>query len=492
MKNREASIPTGDYLQTETVCRLLGLDENIPLTLEEMRLNLKVTFHLLNPISASLNKFFDSLRLGFEELDIQTFDFEETLDEEGKVKPGYAVFVAGMNDDAKDMMVNRVNSLYNNPIIGVYEGKSPVNSDDTNQDKLDSIITILAYDVVHVAIFMDKKSWSIGTMNGAIIQTPHSNNIKNAILECLIPKLTAQVIPPNLLVDISYRHNFFDASQAEYANILDDFSKAALLLNKHRLIMSHTKVSSLKFKNKFHERVIRAFLDQRSGMSYGFMVWQLPVKSKPAILADSENITQYYPDGNYIPISFLGKNYLVETPDVWVLSTRSGCDKTNLDIDKDIVRMGLSAGNIILDLPKGVESEQDVKPSYDTLAILAHALGNSIISSLQKAILGDNKFSQNLDNKGASLFHWHGELEEHQSLVKHFVHGTTNPSVSCSTPQSAVYSLMGKLQALEESILQNAEFLGDIHIEPHHGTNISSIKNLEEVVIFLKEYYPVA
>ena len=487
-----ASIPTGDFLVTESVSRILGLDPNIPLTLEDMRLKLKVTFHLLNPISASLNNFFDSLRLAFEELGIQTFDFDETLDETGKVKPGYAVFVAGMTDNGQDMMVNRVNSLYNNPIIGLYAGKSPVNPEDSNQDKLDSIITVLAYDVVHVAIFVDKNSWTIGTMNGAIIQTPHSKDLKNTILGCLVPKLTAQVIPPNLLVEISYRHNSFDASQLQYADIIDDFSKAALLLSEHNLIMSHTKVSSLNFKNTFHERVIRHYLDHRSGMSYGFMVWQLPVKSRPAILADADNKEQYYPDGNYIPVTFLGNNYLVETPDVWVLSTRSGCDKTNLDISKDIVRMGLSDGNIILDLPKGVDDEQDVKPSYDTLAIMAHALGNSIINSLMKAILGDNKFSQNLDNKGVSLFHWHGELEAHQLLENHFVHGAANPSVSCSTPQSAVYSFMGKLQALEDCIVQKGEFLGDIHIEPHHGTNISSIKSLEEIVIFLQKYYPVA
>ena len=122
MKNKVSSIPTGDFLPTETVSRILGLDENLPLTMEEMRQNLKVTFHLLNPISDYLNNFFNSLRWAIEELGIQTFDFEETLDGAGKVKPGYAVFVAGMTDDAKDMMVNRVNSLYNNPIIGLYEG----------------------------------------------------------------------------------------------------------------------------------------------------------------------------------------------------------------------------------------------------------------------------------------------------------------------------------------------------------------------------------
>ena len=143
------------------------------MNLDEMRKNLKVTFYQFNPVSKFLHSFADKLLEGFRELGIQVLDFQDTLDEKNKVKPNITVIAAGMSDDAKDMMVNHVSSLYNNPVIGLYERESPVDQDDSNQEKLNSIISILAYDVVHLAIFVNESGWTIGTMNGAIIPTPH-------------------------------------------------------------------------------------------------------------------------------------------------------------------------------------------------------------------------------------------------------------------------------------------------------------------------------
>ena len=473
-----------EYLKTESISRILGLKEDVPLSLEEMRANLKVTFYQINPISEALASFFNKLRLSFEEMGVEVLDFNDTLDESNKVKPNITVFVAGLSNETEGLIVSQVNSLYKNPIVALYEGESPVNPDDTNQDKLNSIISVLAYDVVHLAIFVNDLNWTICTMNGAIIPTLHSDEISNTIENCLIPKLTAQVIPPNILADIDFRYDSFNPLKPAYSSVIDDLKSASLLLKEDGLIMSHTKVGSLSYKSKFHERVVSAYLDHRTGMSYGFMTWQLPVNSKPAILDDSE-VYKNHSTATYVNISILDKEYIVEIPDVWVVATRSGSDKSKLDVASDIVQIGLSNGKIILDLPVGIEKDADVKPSYDTLAILAHAVGNSIVSSLLKAEIGDNPFSQALDTKGLSLFHWHGYLEKEQLPLNHFEHGEENPSVSCSTQQSAVYSLIGKLEALENSISRKADFHGDIHVEPHHGTNISSILSLTEIVEFL-------
>lgn len=475
-------------MSAKTVNRILGFNEEIPLSLAEMIKGLKITFFQISPVSDSLNEFYAELKANFKELGVQVIYFKDSLDDSGKVKPDIAVFVAGMNDDY--LMVNHVSSLYKNPIIGLYEKKCPAQSSDSNQEKLDAVVSVLAYDVVHMAIFVDSENWTICTMNGAIIVTPRKEDLKPTVLDCLVPKLTAQVVPPNILSDITYRNGVFDPESADFTQIVNDISEAALLLKKNGLIMSHTSVDSLKHKSKFHERIVRAYLDERTGMSYGFMAWQLPIKAKPAILIDSERKEKNHANSKGIQINFLGIDYLVDTPDVWVLVTRSGSDKTHLDISKDIVRLGLSDGQIILDLPSREDEVQEIKPSYDTNAILAHALGNSIISSLLKTVIGDNSFSTVLENDGVSLFHWHGFLSAQQLPVHHFDHGSDNPSVSCSTRQSAVYSLTGKIEALEKSVIENSPFLGDVHIEPHHGTNISSTQRLTEIVEFLQQYYP--
>ena len=475
-------------VSAETVNEILGFNEGIPLSLEGMVGDLKVTFFQKNPLSYSLNNFYNKLKLSFEELGVEIINFEDALNDAGKVKPNIAVFVAGMSDDY--LMVNYVTSLYKNPIIGLYEGKCPAKASDSNQEKLDAVVSVLAFDVVHLAIFVDDQGWTICTMNGAIIPTTIEEDINSTVLECLVPKLTAQVVPPNVLSEISYRKGVFNPKSAEFALIIRDMAEAALSLKENGLIMSHTSVDSLKHKSKFHERIVRAYLDERSGMSYGFMSWQLPINSKPAILTAERLFESNGSQSNYIPVNFLGKEYMVDIPDVWVLVTRSGCDKTNLDISKDIVRMGLSNGKIILDLPLGAQNGQEFKPSYDTNAILAHALGNSIVSSLLKKVIGENHFSAALEHEGISLFHWHGYLSEQQLPENHYDHGINNPSVSCSTRQSAVYSLTGKIEALEKSLRKDTPFLGDVHIEPHHGSNISSTQRLTAIVEFLKQYYP--
>ena len=484
MKNGSMGVEVREYLELDSVRRILGLKEDVPLNLEGMRANLKVTFYQIDPISEVLGSFLNKLRLGFEDLGIQVLDFIDTLDESNKVKSDITVFVAGLTNETESLMVSRVSSLYKNPIVALYEGESPVNPEDTNQDKLNSIISVLAYDVVHFAVFVNDLNWTICTMNGAIITTSHGDEISSTIENCLIPKLTAQVIPPNILTDIDFRYDSFNPLETKYSYVIDDLKRASLLLKEDGLIMSHTKVSSLSYKNKFHERVVNTYLDHRTGMSYGFMTWQQPVNSKPAIAKEYE-----YHNGesetDLVTISFLEKKYIVEIPDVWVVATRSGSDKTKLDATSDLVQMGLSNGKIILDLPVGIDKDADVKPSYDTLAILAHAVSNSIVSSILKAEIGDNTFSRALDTKGLSLFHWHGYLEKGQFPLNHFEHGEENPSVSCSTQQSAVYSLLGKLEALENSIISETDFHGDIHVEPHHGTNISSILSLSEIVEFL-------
>ena len=60
-------------------------------------------------------------------------------------------------------------------------------------------------------------------------------------------------------------------------------------------------VAELNFRNKFYKLIGKKYLDNRNGMSYGFVARQLPTD--------------------------LSK----EIPDVWVLTSKSGSDKSKLD-----------------------------------------------------------------------------------------------------------------------------------------------------------------
>jgi len=100
-------------------------------------------------------------------------------------------------------------------------------------------------------------------------------------------------------------------------------------------------------------------------------------------------------------------------------------------------------------------------------------VGNAIVACVLARVRPDAPFVAMMREGGAALAHWHGLINPAILPRGYFVHGAGNPPVSCSTFQSAVYALTGKLGALEQSLREGVPFLGDVHVEPFHGTNIT-------------------
>jgi hypothetical protein len=238
-------------------------------------------------------------------------------------------------------------------------------------------------------------------------------------------------------------------------------------------MLFHTSLDSLEFRNRYYQKIAAAYLDHRSGMSYGFLARQLPADIAPAAPLAGNGLPEDAPGGHSVVVTIAGRSYRVDVPDVWVLTTRSGCDKSNVDVDRDIVLMGLVKGNVVFETPEGTDMRVDCRPSYDTLTILAHAAGNAIVACLLARIQPGAPFAAMMREGGAALAHWHGLINRDILPPGYFLHGSANPPVSCSTFQSAVYALTGKLGALEQSLQDGVPFRGDVHVEPFHGTNIT-------------------
>ena len=166
-----------------------------------------------------------------------------------------------------------------------------------------------------------------------------------------------------------------------------------------------------------------------------------------------------------------------------------GAKKNSLDPKKDLVEIGLiqgkNRGRIYLKTPEGCLSDNSAKPSFDTLTILAHALGNALTASILMRIRPEAGFPLHLSRYGASITHWHDYPQSEQLPEGYFLHGQENPPVSCSTPQSAAYSLRGKIEALEKALENDTEYRGDVHVEPNHGTNIVGMLSLAETAELL-------
>jgi hypothetical protein len=221
-------------------------------------------------------------------------------------------------------------------------------------------------------------------------------------------------------------------------------------------------------------------------MSYGFFARQLPVTVEPALILDESESTDNHGkhEVGMIRIRVQGVTMLVPVPQVRVMTTRSGCRKNQLEAKSDLVEIGLiqrnGRGRAYLKTPMGCSPDIVAKPSFDTLTILAHALGNALTASILMTLRPEARFPRHLAKFGASMTHWHDYPAVELLPEGYHLHGENNPPVACSTPQSAAYSLLGKIAALEIALEQGRAYRGDVHVEPCHGTNIVGILSLAE------------
>jgi hypothetical protein len=104
---------------------------------------------------------------------------------------------------------------------------------------------------------------------------------------------------------------------------------------------------------------------------------------------------------------------------------------------------------------------------------MSHALGNAFVGSLLARLQPDAKFLRLLRSGGLGIAHWHGYLPTEKHPPGYAVYGKDNVPFACSTPQSAILALECKLAAFQQQFVSTSDYEGDIHVEPHHGTNMA-------------------
>jgi len=463
---------------------ILGMPRAVPLTPRQMAASLRVVFYPHVTESARVRAFAGRLADALTRCGAAVVPYEEALipGSRDKLQEGLVVITAG-EAAAGNLAVDHVSNLRSTTLVGIVDGPCPADLQQQLQDKLNSVVKALAWNVVQVVMFVDEDAWTVCTMNGAIVRFGNDEDFDHEVLSILVPKLAAPVVPPHA-ADFDMREGELDVSANGCAAYAGDFASSGPAWAGTGLMLFHTSMESLEFRSRFYQRVVQAYLDHRSGMSYGFLARQLPVELEPALTLKEarQRLTAVdwtverhtmLGDDLYIRVDVQGGPLVVRVPPVWVLTTRSGCDKSNLDVRRDVVLMGLSGGKILFETPSGTSTRIDCKPSYDTLTILAHAVANAIVAAVLLKMLPGSRFPAMLRQSGLALAHWHGTIDRSALPEGYVVHGEHNPPVSCSTFQSAIYALTGKLQALEQSLEQGREFAGDVHVEPFHGINIT-------------------
>ncbi|HHE31791.1 MAG TPA: hypothetical protein ENL07_03970, partial [Chlorobaculum parvum] len=422
--------------------RLLGIPTATPLDPASMSARLRVAICPAPELSERLQAFTTALREAFRQCGVTMVDAAPENGRPSRFEAGTAVIAPGSFPD-KLLPINRVSTLYNNLIVGVYDEPPPVRDGQTPQEALDAVIGRLAWEMVHLLIYVTDETWTVCSMNGGIttFRTPLPE--ARDVLESLIPKITAQVVPPRD-GDLELRDGALKTATPEFRQIAADFVACGRRWAANPRFMNHTSRGSLDYRNDFYRKIVSRYLDDRSGMSYGFFARQLPVAGKPALEAnDTDEVEK-----NLVPVTVAGKRLLVPVPDVRILTTRSGCRKTAIDPERDLVQIGLdTASKPWIATPEGLPEDFVTRPSFDTLTIIAHAVGNTMIASILRTLRPDSRFPKLLERFGSGMTHWHHYPDDDMIPKGYIKHGKENPPVSCSTPQSAAYSLLGKLEA---------------------------------------------
>lgn len=467
-------------MNTETIRQLLGITKPAPLTLTEMGRTLRVCFYPKTTLTPRLRLFEQRLRRVLADCGVQALDYGEALsmDSNKRVCAGIVTIAVGETID-QDLPIRYVSNLSENTVVQILDNGCPAHEHKVLQKKLNAIMADMAWNFAHVLVYLEPSGDpTVCNMNGAITTCQDDRELAAV----LIPKLAAPVVPPRKADFLLCEHAFDPLDHENHASVRD-IVDSGNTWETTGLMVAQTPVSTLQFRNSFYRKLGSAYLDHRTGMSYGFLARQLPVPSlKPALTVgearkywgmkvDERQELFEHDCARFLCLTVDDQSYVLPVPHVWTLSTRSGCEKTRLNAECDVVRYGLHNGQIIFEVPGGASVSTDCKPSYDTLVIIAHALSNAIIASLLARLQPNSPFIGQVQKHGVALAHWHGFLADSQIPDGYLVHGKDNPAVSCSTPQSAIYAMRGKMRLLENG--GAARLKGDIHIEPHHGTNFT-------------------
>lgn len=517
-------------LSRETYKKILAIDEEVALTPLEMSDKMNVTFFpYINPeTSQEVKDFTKNLKKIFEELKVNIVPFEKSLTKvpyrkiiksflkilgnnlmyiirlisdrpqkniyfnfqaikyvfkRKKVKKGISIIATG-EQDISEMPMEYITSFKDSSVISILDFPKNISKDSSFNEHFDMSMNLFVHNMSNIILGVDKEKFILYNFNGSHPIYPIDENLKEYLLGSLIPKIVAPIRPYKLEEFILSTSNF-SINDSTHTEVINDLVVGAKKFAETNLYPKGKKIDELPFRNKFFKWIGQLHLDHRNGMSFGFLAHQLPGEVEK--LTETTKTEDFFVDENnnfHIVIPILGKRYDLLLPTIWVISQKSGSDKTNFIPERDLIKMGLTNGKMIIETSIGKTIDPTYKPSFDTKVILAHALGNAIIASIFDHFGQNEKFVEQYAKKGFSLSHWHGYIHPDYIPKNFHVHGIHNPHVACSSPQSAIYALDGKLSKFIEVYEKGDLFMGDIHIEPHHGINVNFF-SLSELADYL-------
>ncbi|NEQ49338.1 MAG: non-ribosomal peptide synthase [Leptolyngbya sp. SIO3F4] len=303
---------------------------------------------------------------------------------------------------------------------------------------------------------------SVLNMNLSDAALPISQ-VDHFVLKSLIPKIYVPILPlPLSRFEVSH----YNPEESPYVERVIQLGHDLAPMN---LLPSGFKIDNV-ITRRSHRDIVNWMANGRTGVSYGFVAYAEPPKYVGPIQIDElEWETLTVVDGlpaHELRQNNLGRRYLrfpmgdttviQQIPDIWVVSSRSGANKTNLNQTTDVLRIGLQ-DRLLLQLPQAITpATRDIKPSYDLYVMLSLALAAAL-------------FAPQLIQNGMPIVHFHGYPSSTWFTDQEYCVGMHNPSVPCGTYESGVFNFLGIQQLVQQ---HGSEITMASLIEPDHGTNL--------------------
>ncbi|PIQ68221.1 MAG: hypothetical protein COV91_05270 [Candidatus Taylorbacteria bacterium CG11_big_fil_rev_8_21_14_0_20_46_11] len=412
-----------------------------------------------------------------------------------RVKRGISVIALGEHEIRK-LPIDFTSSFSESQVISIVDWPEHISAETDFHTHFDTAMGLFAKHMANIVIPVSDKRWMVYNFNASHPIYAFDDSFDRHVLHTLIPKIAAPIRPVRFS-DMVVEESQFDPLDSAHKAFVQDFLDSGKIFHDTGIFPKGKAVSDLPFRTGFYKWIGTIHLDHRNGMSYGFLARQLPTtlprlipledfrKEHPSLELTAKDYvfvgTQLYIIIEITP----GRKVCIHVPTVSVLSQRSGSDKTKLEPKKDLLMLGLKDGKLHMQTPKGLTGLKHYRPSFDTRVILAHAVGNALVAAILKDKDPHNVFAKQIEQKGCAIVHWHGYIAQGVLPAGWHTHGNNRPHVACSSPQSAMYALAGKLEAFQTAVTSDALYLGDVHIEPHHGTNLNFPTLIETATFFM-------
>lgn len=368
---------------------------------------------------------------------------------------------------ADDFTARYVQDPFNTQIITLMPLDPEFEDSQTTYDKKIAIgLKNLISTMSEIVIGVSSRNFAIINMNLSD-SVYKREDLGDFVYNSLIPKIYAPIKPPILS---RFKRGEFDPDDVPYARKLAELGRE---LKNTELFPEGSKFSD-KIARQSHRDVINKILDGRTGVSYGFIALAEPPRYQgPGQISREEweslGKNEKFSSGDvredkngrwFIKTRLNGEERYQQIPDIWIVTSRSGCDKTSLNPSSDIVRIGLIKGQLYLQVPKGVDLDRrDIRPSFDTYVILAQALSASL-------------YTPGMIKDGMPILHFHGYPDPLWFTDNEFHSGEQNPSLPCGTVEAALlnYSAVYEIANNNRDIGSEKKMI--CLVESDHGVNI--------------------